>query len=386
MHTVYRSIFFAGILSLLSGCGTYGGANNYADLVQNSNHPQVHRLYQAMAKYEKLSDKPWPQIPYNKVLYLGSKDSSVPLIRERLIELGELPAYEKSDSNVHDRSMVNAVRHFQWLHGLSVNGAINQSTIKQLNITPKERIYMMGESMKRWASIPVNANSKYIQVNIPAYKLDVYQGYTPILDMKVVVGEPGWKTPQLSSNIRTIVLNPTWKVPGEITEKEIVHDALKDPNYFKENNLKIYEHWHKGAKEIDPSTIDWGYYAGPAKLPYLIKQDAGDDNALGVVKFMFANDHDVYLHDTPAKEFFNHSMRALSHGCMRLEKPMALLYYLITHNTNKSMAEVYGYLASGKTKWLALNERMPLFVTYIPAWVGADGSLHIVPDVYGEMS
>ena len=249
----------------------------------------------------------------------------------------------------------------------------------------------------RWKNKPTQP--KYVIVNIPDYRLDVMENGRSILDMKVVVGEGrntentlslvdydesdkvdrpfSRETPQLNSMIHSVQVNPVWNIPQSIASKEIMVEAAKDPYYLDNKNIDVYEN---GKKVDDPETIDW---ATASKDKYEFKQRPGDDNALGKIKFLFNNRSSVYLHDTPAKGGFAQSMRALSHGCVRLGDPQALAKVVFGEGATydkiaKAMSE-----DNPDPTTMPVPKKMPVYITYVTCWVDDAGTLQYRPDVYG---
>lgn len=290
----------------------------------------------------------------------------------------------QTDSAIYNACFKSAVSHFQKRHGLKNDGVIGSDTIKKLNLTPNQRLNMMQRSLVNWQALPGRQASSYLLVNIPGYELKaINKGHTD-LSMRVVVGKPSWPTPTINSEVKTVVLNPGWNVPVNITEKEIIHKVLENPNYLEEHNLKIVENWQPNAKEINPRQVDWSKYAGPEDMPYRLVQSPGEKSALGKIKFIFPNKDHIYLHDTPLKSFFARPNRDLSHGCIRLEQPMKLLEYLSETNPKLGSEKIAPYLTSNKTKYLALNKNMPLHITYINTWVDENGDVQFRDDIYNR--
>jgi murein L,D-transpeptidase YcbB/YkuD len=249
----------------------------------------------------------------------------------------------------------------------------------------------------RWKNKPTE--SKYVLVNIPDYRLDVMENGKSTLNMKVCVGEGrnvdntmslveydesdkkdrpfSRETPQLNSMIHSVQVNPVWNIPQSIASKEIMVEAAKDPYYLANKNIDVYQN---GKKVEDPETIDW---ASASKDAYEFKQRPGDDNALGKIKFLFNNKSSVYLHDTPAKAAFNNSMRAVSHGCVRVEDPQGLAMALFGQgSTYEKIAKAMGEDNPDPTT-LGLPKKTAVYLTYVTCWADASGTLQYRPDVYG---
>ncbi len=235
-----------------------------------------------------------------------------------------------------------AVLEYQRRHGLAVDGDIGRRTKHAL----KQSIGSIITKIKKNLTLERISKpkpSEYILVNIPEFKMHYYEYGQEVLSMKTVVGKPKMRTPVFSRKMKFVVLNPTWNVPPSIYKKEYAH---KSTHQLKKLGLR---------------------YGSDGKL----YQPAGKRNALGLVKFLFPNKFNVYMHDTPAKSLFNRSTRAYSHGCIRLEKPMDLLHKLGYH------------YRPGKTKWNTLPTQIPVFVEYHTVWVDDNGIVQFRPDIYG---
>ena len=246
------------------------------------------------------------------------------------------------ETSERDYAFEDAVLEFQRRNGLAVDGEIGPQTKRALQ-TP---LYTIIKKIKKNLTIEGITQPKpdtYVMVNIPEYHMYFYRDGYPVLDMNTVVGKPKMRTPVFNRNMKFIVENPTWNVPPSIYAKEYAH---KSEAQLKRLGLR---------------------YGSDGKL----YQPAGRRNALGLVKFLFPNKFNVYMHDTPAKSLFKRSRRAYSHGCIRLERPMDLLHEL-----------GYEYMP-GKTRWITLDEQIPVFVEYHTAWIGDDGKLEMRPDIYG---
>lgn len=358
---------------LLAGCAT---------TTPNTTNKIAHRINDVLPQYQRLAAEQWPQLSFKKTLKVGMRAQQVPEIRRRLVKLGDLQALKNQNhSLVFTKAMADAVKVFQWRHGLRKTGSVNKATLSALNVTPAQRYSKLMLNMQRWAKFPDNVGSHYIRVNIANFELDVVRDGKKVLNMKVIAGRPSRQTPTLYSKIKTMVFNPKWNVPRTIAQKDIVPKQLENPQYLTENNMSVYKNWRKNAVAIDPLTIDW-QQAHEEGFQYRITQAPGAKNALGRVKFLFLNDHDVYLHDTPQKGLFNTVRRAYSSGCIRLEKPMKLVEYFIDNNKNLTEKSVTEKLTKGKVRYVKIKNPIPLIITYMTAWVDKKGFIHFRDDIY----
>ncbi|MDQ7949842.1 MAG: L,D-transpeptidase family protein [Pedobacter sp.] len=261
------------------------------------------------------------------------------------------------------------------------------------------RIFKVNLERLRWKNLPTE--NKYVWVNIPDFTLDVMEDGKSILNMKVCVGEGRNKdnadrlieydendlkkdrpfnreTPQLKSMIHSVQVNPVWNIPESIASNEISKYAAKDPYYLANNNIDVFLN---GTLVEDPETIDWG--APEVGKTYSFKQRPGDENSLGKIKFLFNNQSSVYLHDTPAKPAFKQSMRAISHGCVRLEKPLELARVLFGEGAKfEKIKSLMGSDQSTATD-IALPKQVPVYLAYFTCWADETGKLQYRKDVYG---
>lgn len=355
--------------------------------IDKHTHPQVYKLQKAAQLYNQLDAQHWESIEAKTPMKLGEQNQSIPIITKRLTALGDWPnSCSRVNPYQFDTCFHIALMNFQNRHGLKADGVLGSNTLNELNISPKERMRAIQNSIHTWSKMPGIDASPYIYINIPAYELKAINKGNTELNMRVIVGQPSWPTPEITSELKTVVLNPHWNVPVNITEKEIIHKIIKNPNYLEEHNLRVIENWSNDAKEINPLNIDWKKYAGEKDLPYRLTQAPGNENALGRIKFFFPNKEHIYLHDTPAKSLFDLPKRDLSHGCIRLQQPMALLRYLSKTNPNLAYEKIAVYLNSDKTKYLALKKHdLPLRIIYATSWVDEQGNIQFRPDIYAHL-
>jgi lipoprotein-anchoring transpeptidase ErfK/SrfK len=225
----------------------------------------------------------------------------------------------------------------------------------------------------------------YIELNVPEYVLRFYESGSVTMKFPIIVGKPAWQTPIFSSTMKYVVLNPTWTMTQNIIREDAIKRILRDPNYLKRHNMKVYKGFKADSPEVNPRTIDWKKYAGKdnkTPIPYRIVQGSSKKNALGTVKFMFPNRFSVYMHDTQAKSLFKRKSRAYSHGCMRLSKPDELLRKIATGYAQTSVKIVEKHKANNKISYLKLKRQIPVHIIYQTAYVGSNG-LQFFGDVYG---
>jgi murein L,D-transpeptidase YcbB/YkuD len=345
----------------------------------------VNRNYTQLAEvlpiYEHALIVPWPTIPKtSRLLHKGSISQTVLLLRERLQATHDL-ALETTNSTKFDKALEDAVKFFQWRNGLKADGVVGAGTRAALNVSPEVRVLQIRTNMQRWAQLSNELQGRYILVNIPEFELHLMDNDSEVLNMRVIVGKPSRQTPELTSQITRIVFNPKWNVPAMIAKNDIVPKVIENPSYLNSEGIRIFNSDQSDSYELSRADIDW-QDARENGFPYHFRQDPGTKNALGLVKFEFQNTHDVYMHDTPAKNLFASDVRDFSSGCIRLEKPFALVDYLTLNDDRMDATKVQDTLASQKTTYFRVDNPLPIVVAYLTAWVDEKGYTHFADDIY----
>jgi murein L,D-transpeptidase YcbB/YkuD len=237
------------------------------------------------------------------------------------------------------------------------------------------RIRQIELNLERWRWLPANLGDRYILVNVPEMRLRVYEGGNIPLSMAVVVGTPATPTPIFTDEMTYVVLSPYWNVPDSIAQGETLPGLLKDPNYLARNNMESVD---KDGQTVAPEDMDQS-----ALDRYRFRQRPGKANSLGLVKFMFPNQYNVYLHDTPAESLFARAGRAFSHGCVRVEEPVALAKYVLRDQSAWTPEAIDAAMHSGSEKSVSLTEPIPVYLGYWTAHVDEAGILNFRADVYG---
>ncbi|MBO6836748.1 MAG: L,D-transpeptidase family protein [Alphaproteobacteria bacterium] len=351
--------------------------------------PQSDRYRNLRAAYTawrvKASEDPPPTVPEGPALKPGMEDARLSAIADRLIYLG-IPI-DGVVGSTYDPGLQAAVAAFQARYGLAADGVVGKQTLATLNRDAAEWVTTAALNMERLRWLPDNFGSRHVHVNIADFQLDYWEDGAPKLGMAVVVGRPYRRTPVFSDRIRYIDFSPTWTVPPGILVKDMIPKIKKDPTVIEKFGYRFFT-GGANPKEIDPSQIDWATVEARG-FPYQIQQRPGDDNALGRVKFMFPNTHNVYLHDSPAKELYARPERAFSSGCIRVSKPELLAQALLRDQPDWTAERIADAMTRDKPVRVLMKETVPVHLTYLTAWVpsGADMSdpLHAVrfrPDVY----
>lgn len=387
------------------------------------------KLQTTLPFYKNLENFVWKRISWTeKKLKIGETSTQLKPVIERLALLGFVDTSKivQKSFDTYDSIVVKAVAKFQKANGLIDDGAIGKATIDKLNVSPKEYVEKIKLSLERFRWSSYTDSSRYLLVNIPDFYLRIIEDKREKLNIRICTGRKrpanylerlkvyektynwrnkpdDWQTPQLYGKITHLILNPTWTVPTSIIREEIYRKSTQDSSYLKKQNFKVL---YMG-KEMDLDEVNLRKFS-PNRIPYIFVQDPGAGNALGRIKFMFSNKFDIYLHDTPTRAPFSTSNRAVSHGCVRVEKPLLLADYVLKNNSKwepdyvrieiglpavdktkvsafrDKRAELRRDFSFGKTTRVNLDKSISLFIDYFTAWVGEDGIPNFRDDVYGK--
>ncbi len=322
----------------------------------------------------------WTEMSDGRILRPGYRDHRVQDLKRVLAERGEAVT---ADNNHYDAALIDAVRAFQRRHGLGADGAFGPQTLGELNTSVERRIEQIKINMERWRWMPANLGQRYAMVNLADYRLEVVFDGEPVYESRVVIGTNVDRTPVFSDVMTYMVINPYWNIPPSIARDEMLPQLRKDPYALARRGIRVFSSWGSGASEIDPGMIDWNMVSR-AGFPFKLRQDPGNGNALGRVKFMFPNQFNIYLHDTPSKSLFNRTVRAFSHGCIRVEEPFRLAKLLLRDDPRWSEERFDRELASRQRRVISLPTPINVHLTYLTAWVDADGIVHFRDDIYGR--
>jgi murein L,D-transpeptidase YcbB/YkuD len=345
-------------------------------------HPFYGRLKQALAKYRAIeAEGGWEPIPVGRTLKKDESDPRVPAIRRRLALSGDLPSNtEGSRSDLFDEALQTAVRRFQVRHGLHADGVLGGTTVEAMSVPVQRRIDQIRVNLEcaRWVLHDVG--DKLVMVNIAGFELYLARDGRRQWETRVQVGKPYRKTPIFKSEIRYVVLNPTWSVPPTVLAADILPAIKRNPSYLQTHRLRVID---GNGKVVNPAQVKWSAYTAK-NFPYRLEQEAGPQNALGRIKFMFPNQYSVYLHDTPKKELFRHSARAFSSGCIRVEDPLRLAELLLDDPGKWNRTRIDQAVATGKTVTIHLDRPVPVLLLYWTAASDPDGQVDFLPDIYGR--
>lgn len=289
-----------------------------------------------------------------KSLSVNDSDSCLLNLKKYLVLSKDLKVDDKSV--VFTDSLQYALKNFQNRMGLLTNGKLTPQTLSEINTPVEVRIKQIMVNMERMRWISVEMEKDYILINIPEFKLHVFENEKPVWNTNVVVGEEVKQTSIFRGNLSQIILNPYWGIPTSIVRNEILPSIKRNPNYLAKNNMEV---------------IDGNY-----------RQKPGKNNALGKMKFMFPNNYHIYLHDTPSKGLFGETKRAFSHGCIRVENPKKLANYLLRNNNNWTPEKVDKILLTDKQTGIRINPTVPVYIAYFTAWVDINGRMNFRNDLY----
>jgi murein L,D-transpeptidase YcbB/YkuD len=320
------------------------------------------KLKEHLSRYQALAAQGnWQPVTLEgKSIKKGTSSPAILQIKQKLHLLGDMPAADTTP--VFNDTLEMAVKSFQQRHGYTPDGVIGATFIKELNVPVQKRLQQLLINMDRMRWLPNTPTSdNLIVVNIPEYKLHMYEGKNKVWDMVVVVGKSGHNTMMFNGDLNQVVFSPYWNVPPSIVKNEIMPAMDRNPNYLASQNMEIVSN-------------DGG-------LP-TIRQRPGGSNSLGKVKFLFPNSFNIYFHDTPSKSLFERDQRAFSHGCIRLQDPFKMAQYLLRNESEWTPDRIQQAMNAGEEKYVKLNKAVPVIITYYTAWVDDAGKLNFRNDIY----
>lgn len=359
-------------------------------------HPQYAAMHQALLA-QVADSRPWPQLTGKTSLRPGEWSNDAGALREILQRTGMLddsakialpgddvvsPSAGKKAKNsgrgVYDRQLVEGVKRFQAWQGLGADGVIGQATRDWLNVSPAQRAGVLALNIQRLRLLPGNLATG-IMVNIPAFSLVYYQDGSEVLASRVIVGRPDRKTPMMSSALNNVVVNPPWNVPPTLARKDILPKVRNNPGYLEQHGYTMMRGWNS-KEAIDPYQVDWETITA-SNLPFRFQQAPGARNSLGRYKFNMPSSDAIYLHDTPNHTLFQRDGRALSSGCVRVNKASELANMLL-QDAGWNDARISDALKQGNTRYVNIRQNIPVNLYYLTAFVGADGRTQYRTDIY----
>lgn len=302
-------------------------------------------------------------------------------LQKRLYEEG----FIAFDSVAADSAqLTQAVKKFQEKKGIAVDGRAGEGTVRMLNMNDREKFIRIAISMDKYKMLSERMPSKYVWVNLPSFQMQLIDDDSVIISSKIICGKSKTRTPLLTSSINELITYPQWIPPPSIIMKEILPTVKKNPAYLEKKGFSLVD---KDGNEVDPYSVDWSKYS--KGIPYRVVQGSGDANALGIMKFVFANKYSVYLHDTNQRYLFGQTNRSLSHGCVRVQEWEKLAFYLLQNDSiasgsRSSRADsVKSWLRNKQKRSIALKAKMPVFIRYITC-EGRGNGIVFYDDIYGD--
>lgn len=346
-------------------------------------HPEYGILKWWLTEHRKIQSRGgWPAVPKGGILALGDTGSRVTSLCRRLALSGDLEAWDpEACGRSFDSSLVAAVKRFQGRHGLAATGRVDEATLRDLNVTVEDRIDQIRLGLECWRWLPRDLGERHARVNIADFSLTAWKGDKVELAMRVVVGRKEDSTPVFSDRIVSVSLNPSWNIPESIAKEEILPELKADPTYLERQGMELLTSWSERGEALRPDTIDWSEVT-PETFRFRIRQKHGEGSALGKVKFVMTNPFNIYLHDTPSKAYFAGHRRALSHGCVRVERPVELAEWILAPDWNRE--SLLKEIAKGEPTILpAPGKGMPVHILYWTAFTDAEGGIQFRRDIYG---
>lgn len=342
-------------------------------------YPEYMKLKEKLAKYQRITmDGGWPMVEAGPKLQIGDHGKRVNELQRRLLVTGELDKIHKKGT--FDQSLKEALIKFQMSHGLKGDGIAGAGTVQALSVSAKMRTQQIELNMDRLRWLPSDLGRRYILVNIPDYSLTVMENGKKVMTMPVIVGkDEGLQSCVLSSKINYLEFNPYWYIPKSIAVKDILPKLKKNPNYLNEKDIQVFTDY--GSSPLNSKEIKWSKIE-PNTFIYKLREEPGEENPLGRVKFIFPNTCGIYLHDTSNPELFKKSKRTFSHGCIRIGKPIELATYLLADKPNWAEDKILAKIETGDNKAINLTDPINIHIVYATAWVDQDNVLQFRNDVY----
>ena len=351
-------------------------------------YPAYRLLRAEVARYRALAQEPFAPIAAPKGLEPGATSPAADLLAERLEKTGDLPAGARAalPKGVYGGALVEAVKSFQQRHGLPQDGKLGKETLEALNTPFSFRLRQIQLTLERWRWLPPGLPARTLLVNIPEFTLRALEGNpegtdpSTRLSMGVVVGKAvKHETAVFENEMRYVVFRPYWNVPASIARSEVIPKARKDASYLARENYELVT--GDGSRVLEPSPENLGL---AAKGAIVLRQKPGPKNALGLVKFMFPNSYNIYLHDTPAQSAFQRVRRDFSHGCVRVARPFELAQWVLSDQAEWTPERIRAAMAGEKPVQVNLKRPIPVYIVYGTALATGDGKVSFFDDIYGH--
>ena len=363
-------------IMVISAAGSMAGAQETTS-DSASESPEVVRLLDALRRYREIAATGgWPAIPPGPTIRPGSRDPRIRALIERLEVVGDLQTSGAANID-YDEDLQSAVRDFQSRHGLEPDALVGPATLRALNVSARERVQQLERNLPRARDVFTQTRKNFVLVNVPAFEAYLYRDGDMVWKTGVVVGHAETETPLLESDVRSVVLNPTWTVPRSIASEELLPKIQADVDFLSRGDYDVLD---ADRQIVDPTSINWEELTAN-NFPYTLVQRPGPNNELGRIKFLFPNEYSVCMHDTPSKYLFSHYSRAFSHGCIRVEQPVDLAIRLLAEE-GVSRDHINASLSTVETEIVKLADPVPIVLAYLTATVDHTGSVHFLRDIY----
>ena len=337
----------------------------------------------SLKKYQALADAGgWAKINWPAKLKLEPNDTNINVLqlRDRLRAEGFLDSTKSANDTVYDPQVQAAMLAFQFAHGLNTDTVVGPATIKLLNISAQQKVDAIICNLERLRWGVGNLQGTYILVNAAEYRLYYFVADSLEFSTEVIIGKQHHETPFFTADLSSIVINPTWTVPYSIATKEMLPKLKKNPSYLASQNMVLLNH---SGEVIDAASINFSQYTS-RNFPFIIRQEPGDNNALGHVKFNMPNPYSIYLHDTPSRSLFSKDERAFSHGCIRVNKPLELAKRILEKQESWTLDSINSIVKTHLLTTVKLEQPIPVLLTYITTYTDAQQHTFFFADVYNR--
>lgn len=344
--------------------------------------PYAGGLREVQTHYEEIARQGgWPAFKTGASIKTGMTDSRVPTVRAILHLMGDYqPSTQDEMENAQlDAELTEAVKRFQMRHGLETDGAIGSRTQAALAVPVERRLAQLQATLERVNESPAGLEEKYVLVNVPGYQLSAVENGQTVFTSRVIVGATKHSSPLFDNEINAVSFNPAWNVPASIAAREIAAKERRNPGYISRAGFAMMD---SSGGRVDPAEVDWESLGG--RFPYRLRQSPGAGNALGKIKFNIPNDYNVYLHSTSSPKLFAKSDRALSHGCIRVERTRELAHFVMAGMEGWDEERIDKAYDSSTSRVVQLPEPVPVYLVYWTSWVDEIGAVHFSPDIYGK--
>lgn len=333
-------------------------------------------VLRGMEDRSKTDTLDWKPVKLDKSIKVGESHASIPTLRERLNYWGYAKDFSVVDPKLYDSAMFLGVKAFQLRNGMEPDGVIGNNTAIGLSASPKLLMEKAAVNLERLRWLPDTVqNLELILVNIANYQLDYVKKLDTLFSTRVIVGKLYHESPVFTAPMSYIVFSPYWNIPPSIAKKEIIPAVRKNPNYLKQKNMDVVNF---SGRQVNPADINWS----AKSFPYMIRQKPGGSNSLGLVKFMFPNAHNVYLHDTPSRSLFAKEDRAMSHGCIRVQNPSRLAELLLQSDPKWTPERIDDAMHQREEVIASLPKKIPVVLLYLTFWADSKGQGHFRQDIY----